>query len=213
MRGFWKALANRQSTRPIVRQNVKFSATDLYLNSGRKDRWRSETALSNSKRRKTMMKTMIARRFTQSILFLGLISPLAAQAQLIRVELGRGELPNPVFPTAPYQLREVKVRIPPHGFGPWHYHPGPAQIIVLPDQKDGLCEGGTFSLTQDELGCPATILEPGSVAVEPNGPEGSPHVHQPSNPSDKWTCVLITFTLPPGTEMDLIPVDPQNCVQ
>ena len=160
------------------------------------------------------MKTIVSRATRRLVTFflLALIATVGfAKAQLMREELSRGELPNPVFPTAPYQLRIVKVGIPPHGFGPWHYHPGPAQIIVLP-QEDGV-GGVTYRLTQDEPGCPAATLEPGSVAVEPNGPEESPHVHRPSNPSDKWTCVLITFTLPPGTEADLIgPVDPQYCV-
>src|SRR5215472_16657517 len=107
-------------------------------------------------RKEVTMKKMVVSRATRRLVAFFLLALIAtvgfAKAQLLRTELGRGELPNPVFPTAPYQLREVEVWIPPHGFGPWHYHPGPAQIIVLPE-RDGV-GGGTFRLTQDEPGCP-----------------------------------------------------------
>ena len=138
------------------------------------------------------------------LLVLVIASVGVARAQLIRKELARGEMRNPLFPTAPFQLREVKVTLVPHAVGPWHYHPGPAQIIV---------KQGTFKLIQDEPGCPEVVAHEGDVLIEPNGPEGSLHVHQPSNPGDTDTVVYITFTLPPDTEMDLIPVEPQYCGQ
>jgi quercetin dioxygenase-like cupin family protein len=138
------------------------------------------------------------------MLLLVIASVGVANAQLQRTLVALGELPNPIFPTAPFQLREVKVKLAPGAVGPWHYHPGPAQIIV---------KRGTFKLTQDEPGCPAVEYHAGDVAIEPNGPEGSPHVHQPSNPSDDETVIYITFTLPPGTppDQDLIPAQPQFC--
>ena len=89
------------------------------------------------------LKTIVSRATRRLVTFflLALIARVSlAKAQLMRVQLGRGELPNAVFPIAPYQLRIVKVG--PQGLGPWHYHPGPAQIIVLPE-RDGV-GGWTF---------------------------------------------------------------------
>ena len=134
-----------------------------------------------------------------------------ANAQLIRTELARGEWPLPAFPLAPQQIREVMVRIPPHGVGPWHYHPGPATITVGSSEAQYQDHTGDFTLMQDEPGCPEETYHPGDVAVEPVGVGDAHHVHRPSNPSDNWTIVYITFTLPPGTDMDLIPLEPQFC--
>jgi len=145
------------------------------------------------------------RRFGLALLLV-IASAGVAHAQLLRELLALGELPNPIFPTAPLQLREVKVTLTPGAVGPWHWHPGPAQIIV---------EQGTFRLMQDEPGCPEVEYGRGDVAIELNGPEGSPHIHQPSNPGSTDTIIYITFTLPPATppDQDLIPAQPQFCGQ
>jgi len=155
---------------------------------------------------KKFTSAMATRRFGL-VLLLVIASVGVANAQLQRKLLALGELPNPIFPTSPFQLREVKVTLVPGAVGPWHWHPGPAQIIV---------KQGTFRLMQDEPGCPVVEYHAGDVAVELNGPEGSPHVHQPSNPDPNETTVIyITFTLPPGTpaDQDLIPAQPQFCGQ
>ena len=140
-----------------------------------------------------------------TLLFLLLIAPVAAEAQpcLIRDPLARGSLENPPFPTAPLDVVFVKVTLPPGCVGPWHYHPGPATIVVMQ---------GTFQLTQDEPGCPIAVFQQGQVAVEQNGPEGAPHIHQPRNPGDVDTIVYITYQVPPGVA-ELVPADPANCVQ
>ena len=141
------------------------------------------------------------------MLLLVIASVSVANAQLQRTLVALGELPNPIFPTAPFQLREVEVKLAPGAVGPWHWHPGPAQIIV---------KQGTFRLTQDEPGCPEVDYQAGDVAIELNGPEGSAHIHRPSNPDPKEeTIIYITFTLPPGTppDQDLIPAQPQFCGQ
>ncbi len=153
------------------------------------------------------------RRITLSILFAGmllaLISPLPVQAQLERLELARGFAEPQQFAINLNDARgrstdgvpgldvlQVKVTLAPGAFGPWHYHPGPALIIV---------KSGTFKLTQDKEGCPSAEYPAGSVLLEEPF-----HVHRPSNPGSEEAEIYILFVVPPGS-VDLIPADPRVC--
>jgi len=153
------------------------------------------------------------RRISLSILFAGmllaLISPLGAQAQLIHEELARGFAEPQQFAINMNDARgrsdagvpgldvlEVKVTLEPGAVGPWHYHPGPALIIV---------KSGTFMLTQDKEGCPSVEYPAGSVLFEEPF-----HVHRPSNPGSEETEVYILYVVPPQS-MDLIPTTPNVC--
>lgn len=137
-------------------------------------------------------------------LFLLLIGPVPAHAQSCtdRVVLARGTWGNPPFPTAPLDVVQVKITLPPGCVGPWHYHPGPATIVVMQ---------GTFQLTQDEPGCPIAVYQQDEVAIELNGPEGAPHIHHAQNPGDVDTIVYVTYQVPPGAPFQ-VPADPVNCI-
>src|SRR5262249_24049585 len=88
--------------------------------------------------------------------------------------------------------------------GPWHYHPGPAIIIV---------EEGEFTLTQDNSDC-ATV----TYVAEPGGNhpvvwEEAFNIHRPANLSDKDTTIYITFLDIPRDSPDMIAANPQVCNQ
>ncbi|HXN21926.1 MAG TPA: cupin domain-containing protein [Candidatus Dormibacteraeota bacterium] len=139
-----------------------------------------------------------------TFLFLLLIAAVSAEAQCaIREDIARGSWENPPFPTAPLDVVLVKVTLPPHCVGPWHYHPGPALIVV---------KQGTFQLTQDEPGCPMAVYQQGQVAAEQNGTEGAPHIHQAQNPGDVETIIYVTFQVPPGEPFQ-VNTEPVNCAQ
>ncbi len=153
------------------------------------------------------------RRISLSILFaamlLALFSPLAVQAQLQREELARGFAEPQQFAinlndprgrsdggVPGLDVLQVRVILAPGAFGPWHYHPGPALIIV---------KSGTFKLTQDKEGCPSAEYPAGSVLFEEPF-----HAHRPSNPGSDEAEIYILFVVPPGS-MDLIPTAPMAC--
>jgi quercetin dioxygenase-like cupin family protein len=153
------------------------------------------------------------RRISQSILFaamlLALISPLAVQAQLQRELLARGFAEPQQFAINLNDARgisdagvpgldvlEVKVTLEQGAVGPWHYHPGPALIIV---------KEGTFKLTQDKEGCPSTEYPAGSVLFEEPF-----HVHRPSNAGSGDAVIYIQFVVPPDSA-DLITTTPVAC--
>jgi quercetin dioxygenase-like cupin family protein len=139
-----------------------------------------------------------------TLLFLFLIAPVSADAQCaVREDIARGSWENPPFPTAPLDVVLVKVTLPSHCVGPWHYHPGPALIVV---------KQGTFQLTQDEPGCPVAIYQQSEVAAEPNGTKGTPHIHQAQNPGDIETIIYVTFQVPPGEPFQ-VNTEPVNCIQ
>ena len=139
-----------------------------------------------------------------TFLFLLLIAPASADAQCtIREELARGAWENPPFPTAPLDVVVVRITLPPNCVGPWHYHPGPALIVV---------QQGTFQLTQDEPGCPTAVYQQGEVAAEQNGTEEAPHIHHAQNPGDVETIVYVTFQVPPGAPFQ-VPAEPVNCIE
>ncbi len=139
-----------------------------------------------------------------TFLFLLLIAPVSADAQCaVQEVLARGSWENPPFPTAPLDVVLVKVTQQPHCVGPWHYHPGPATIVV---------KQGTLQLTQDEPGCPTAVYQEGEVAAEQNGSEGTPHIHQAQNPGDVETIIYVTFQVPPGAPHQ-VAADPVNCIQ
>jgi quercetin dioxygenase-like cupin family protein len=155
-----------------------------------------------------MTKTMIGRVCFVAALT-ALISPLAVQAQLEREQLARGFAEPQQFAINLSDARgrskdgvpgldvlQVRVRLAPGAFGPWHYHPGPALIIV---------KSGTFKLTQDKDGCPSAEYPAGSVLFEEPF-----HVHRPSNPGSEEAEIYILFVVPPES-VDLIPADPRVC--
>ena len=161
------------------------------------------------------------RRITFSSIFVGTLltlifhSPRVVRAAdcegLCREVLGRGFLAEPHFAIDLSEPRgrstdgvpgldvvQVKVRLAPGAIGPWHYHPGPALIVV---------KSGTFKLTQDEEGCPSEGEFPaGSVLFEKPY-----HVHRPSNPGSEQTEIYITFVVPPAPTPDQIITEPRAC--
>ncbi len=94
-------------------------------------------------------------------------------------------------------LVQVKVSLAPGARGPWHYHPGPAIIVV---------KRGTFKLTQDKKDCPTEEYSAGSVVVE----EGF-HIHQPSNPGSEETEIYTLFVIAPEPALDQIITEPKAC--
>ena len=86
---------------------------------------------------------------------------------------------------------------------PWHYHPGPAIIVV---------EKGEFTLTQDDSNCSTATY----VAQEGNHPvvwEEAFNIHRPANLSGAETTIFITFLDIPSDSPDMIAADPQVCNQ
>jgi quercetin dioxygenase-like cupin family protein len=154
-----------------------------------------------------------------SIVALGMLSLLTlfsprAVAQVCdavcREVLGRGFLAEPRFTIDLSQPRgrsidgvpgldvvQVKVRLAPGARGPWHYHPGPALIVV---------KRGTFKLTQDNKDCSSVEYPAGSVLAEE-----AFHIHQPSNPGSEETEVYILFVVPPEPTPDQIVIEPKAC--
>jgi len=157
------------------------------------------------------------RRITLSTVLAGMAllhSPVVVKAQVCdavcREVLGRGFLADPHFAINLGEARgrstndvpgldlvQVKVRLAPGAKGPWHYHPGPAIIVV---------KRGTFKLTQDKKDCPTEEYSAGSVLVE----DGF-HIHQPSNPGSEETEIYILFVIAPEPALDQIVTEPKAC--
>jgi hypothetical protein len=130
-----------------------------------------------------------------------------AQAQgLHRTVLGRGTWPGPnrsVPVREASDVVQVTVTLDAGAVGPWHYHPGPAIVIV---------EKGEFTLTQDDSNCSTATY----VAQEGNHPvvwEDAFNIHRPANLSGAETTIFITFLDIPRDSPDMIAADPQVCNQ
>lgn len=132
--------------------------------------------------------------------------PCAQGQGLHRQVLGRGTWPGPnrsVPVREASDVVQVTVTLDAGAVGPWHYHPGPAIIIV---------EEGEFTLTQDDNNCSTATY----VAQEGNHPvvwEEAFNIHRPANLSGAETKIFITFLDIPNDSTDMIAADPQVCNQ
>jgi quercetin dioxygenase-like cupin family protein len=114
--------------------------------------------------------------------------------------LARGEFTDPftiIKIRAPIDVAEVALTFPPGTDTGWHYHPGPAIVIV---------KSGTITRYLED-GCRA-VYPAGSVFVEEEN-----HVHLARNEGTDVARTLAMFIVPPGSATKIAAPNPGKTCQ